>query len=105
MIAVANAHKGKVKITFAHGAHLKNLGRLFNAGNGNERREIEIFRRRQAQFACPEKSRPRRDCLQSDQIEEEREGESAQAQKSVTRYGRSAVALLFRQRVTHAQET
>ena len=44
MIAVANAHKGKVKITFAHGAHLKDPDRLFNAGlAGNERREIDIF--------------------------------------------------------------
>jgi hypothetical protein len=43
MIAVANAHKGKVKITFAHGAHLKDPGKLFNAGNGNERKEIDIF--------------------------------------------------------------
>ena len=43
MIAVANPHKGKVKITFAHGAHLKDPDKLFNAGNGNERREIDIF--------------------------------------------------------------
>jgi hypothetical protein len=43
MIAVANAHKGKVKITFAHGAHLKDPDSLFNAGNGNERREIDII--------------------------------------------------------------
>jgi hypothetical protein len=44
MIAVANAHKGKVKITFAHGAHLKDPDKLFNAGlKGNERREIDIF--------------------------------------------------------------
>jgi hypothetical protein len=43
MIAVANAHKGKVKITFAHGAHLKDPDKLFNAGNGNERKEIDIF--------------------------------------------------------------
>ena len=43
MIAVANAHKGKIKITFAHGAHLKDPDRLFNAGNGNERKEIDIF--------------------------------------------------------------
>jgi hypothetical protein len=43
MIAVANAHKGKIKITFAHGAHLKDPGKLFNAGNGNERKEIDIF--------------------------------------------------------------
>src|SRR5580704_5799756 len=43
MIAVGNPHKGKIKITFAHGAHLKDPDRLFNAGNGNERKEIDIF--------------------------------------------------------------
>ncbi|HEY1772559.1 MAG TPA: DUF1801 domain-containing protein [Gammaproteobacteria bacterium] len=44
MIAVANAHKGKVKVTFAHGAALKDPDKLFNAGfNGNVRREIDIF--------------------------------------------------------------
>jgi hypothetical protein len=44
MIAVANAHKGKVKVTFAHGAHLADPDKLFNAGlGGNERREIDIF--------------------------------------------------------------
>jgi len=34
MIAVANAHKDKVKITFMHGAKLKDAGKLFNAGLG-----------------------------------------------------------------------
>jgi|SRR5262245_43265429 len=44
MIAVANAHKGKVKVTFAHGAHLEDPDKLFNAGlEGNERREIDVF--------------------------------------------------------------
>jgi hypothetical protein len=43
MIAVANAHKGKVKVTFAHGAALKDPDKLFNAGNGNTRREIDLF--------------------------------------------------------------
>ena len=44
MIAVANAHKGKVKVTFAHGAALKDPDKLFNAGfAGNVRREIDIF--------------------------------------------------------------
>lgn len=44
MIAVANAHKGKVKLTFAHGAHLADPDKLFNAGlAGNERREIDCF--------------------------------------------------------------
>jgi hypothetical protein len=32
MIAVANAHKEKVKLTFSHGASLKDPDKLFNAG-------------------------------------------------------------------------
>src|SRR5262245_33394500 len=44
MIAVANAHKGKVKLTFAHGAHLPDPDKLFNAGlEGNMRRAIDFF--------------------------------------------------------------
>ncbi|WP_176039215.1 DUF1801 domain-containing protein [Burkholderia stabilis] len=44
MIAVANAHKGKVKLTFMHGAHLPDPGGLFNDGlNGNARRAIDFF--------------------------------------------------------------
>ncbi len=44
MIAVANAHKGKVKLTFAHGAHLADPDKLFNAGlEGNARRAIDFF--------------------------------------------------------------
>lgn len=44
MIAVANAHKGKVKLTFAHGAHLADPEELFNAGlEGNARRAIDFF--------------------------------------------------------------
>ena len=44
MIAVANAHKGKVKLTFAHGANLPDPDRLFNAGlEGNARRAIDFF--------------------------------------------------------------
>jgi hypothetical protein len=34
MIAVANAHKAKVKITFSHGAQLEDPDKLFNAGLG-----------------------------------------------------------------------
>ena len=34
MIAVANAHKEKVKLTFSHGAHLEDPDKLFNAGLG-----------------------------------------------------------------------
>src|SRR3954470_18088021 len=44
MIAVADAHKGKVKLTFAHGAHLADPGKLFNASlEGNARRAIDLF--------------------------------------------------------------
>src|SRR6266852_395453 len=44
MIAVANAHKGKVKLTFAHGARLPDPDKLFNAGlEGNQRRAIDLF--------------------------------------------------------------
>ena len=44
MIAVANAHKGKVKLTFAYGAKLQDPDKLFNAGlEGNARRAIDFF--------------------------------------------------------------
>ena len=44
IIAVANAHKGKVKLTFAHGASLPDPDRLFNAGlEGNARRAIDFL--------------------------------------------------------------
>lgn len=44
LIAVANAHKGKVKLTFAYGAHLHDPDKLFNAGlDGNARRAIDFF--------------------------------------------------------------
>src|SRR3954469_13370376 len=42
IIAVANAHKGKVKLTFQNGAHLADPKKLFNAGlEGNQRRAID----------------------------------------------------------------
>jgi len=44
MIAVANAHKGKVKLTFAYGAFLPDPDKLFNAGlEGNMRRAIDFL--------------------------------------------------------------
>ena len=44
IIVVANAHKGKVKLTFAHGASLPDPDKLFNAGlEGNARRAIDFF--------------------------------------------------------------
>ncbi len=44
IIAVGNAHKDKVKLTFAHGAALPDPGKLFNAGlGGNVWRAIDLF--------------------------------------------------------------
>jgi hypothetical protein len=44
MIAVANAHKDKVKITFSNGARLADPDKLFNAGlGGNAWRAIDLF--------------------------------------------------------------
>ena len=44
MIAVGNAHKDKVKVTFAHGASLPDPDKLFNAGlKGNAWRAIDCF--------------------------------------------------------------
>ena len=44
ILAVANAHKGKVKLTFDHGARLPDPDKLFNAGlEGNQRRAIDFF--------------------------------------------------------------
>ena len=44
IIALANAHKGKVKLTFAYGASLLDPDQLFNAGlEGNARRAINFF--------------------------------------------------------------
>jgi hypothetical protein len=44
MIAVANAHKDKVKLTFSHGARLPDPDKLFNAGlDGGTWRAIDFF--------------------------------------------------------------
>jgi len=44
MIAVANAFKGKVNVTFAYGAKLPDPDKLFNSGyGGNTRRAIDFF--------------------------------------------------------------
>lgn len=44
IIAVANAHKAKVKVTFNQGAHLPDPHNLFNAGlGGNQWRAIDLF--------------------------------------------------------------
>lgn len=43
MYALANAHKGKVKLTFFHGAQLSDPRKLFNAGfGGNTWRAIDF---------------------------------------------------------------
>lgn len=44
MIAVANAHKAKVKLTFAYGVRLGDPDKLFNADDkGNTRRAIDYL--------------------------------------------------------------
>lgn len=44
MIAVGNAHKDKVKLTFVHGASLPDPDKLFNAGlEGKVWRAIDVF--------------------------------------------------------------
>src|SRR5579864_1175313 len=44
IIAVGNAHKDKVKLTFANGAHLPDPDKAFNAGlGGNQWRAIDLF--------------------------------------------------------------
>ena len=44
IIAVGNAHKDKVKLTFANGASLSDPDKLFNAGlEGNKWRAIDLF--------------------------------------------------------------
>ena len=44
MIAVGNAHKDKVKLTFSHGANLPDPDKLFNAGlEGKVWRAIDVF--------------------------------------------------------------
>jgi hypothetical protein len=44
IIVVGNAHKDKVKLTFAHGASLPDPDKLFNAGlGGNVWRAIDLF--------------------------------------------------------------
>src|SRR5258708_37967634 len=44
IIAVANAHKDKVKLTFSHGASLPDPDKLFNAGFGGKVwRAIDFF--------------------------------------------------------------
>jgi hypothetical protein len=45
MIAVGNAHKDKVKLTFSNGASLRDPDKIFNAGfEGNKWRAIDFFK-------------------------------------------------------------
>lgn len=44
VICIMNPHKGKVKVTFADGAALKDPDKLFNAGLGGKKwRAIDLF--------------------------------------------------------------
>jgi hypothetical protein len=44
MYVLANPHKDKVKITFHHGAHLRDAKKLFNNGfDGNKWRAIDLY--------------------------------------------------------------
>lgn len=44
IVAVGNAHKNKVKLTFYQGAHLEDPHKLFNAGlGGNQWRAIDLY--------------------------------------------------------------
>jgi hypothetical protein len=44
VICIVNPHKGKVKVTFSHGAALQDPKRLFNAGLGGKQwRAIDVF--------------------------------------------------------------
>lgn len=44
LIVVGNPHKGKIKLTFAHGAALPDPEGLFNGKDtGNTRRSIDVF--------------------------------------------------------------
>jgi hypothetical protein len=44
LIAVADAHKGKVKVTIAYGAFLDDPGGLYNNGlEGDQRRAIDLY--------------------------------------------------------------
>ena len=60
IIAVANAHKGKVKLTFDHGARLPDPEKLFNAGlEGNQRRAIDYNKARKSTKAPAVKAKRR----------------------------------------------
>ena len=88
IIAVANAHKGKVKLTFANGARLSDPDKIFNAGlDGNKWRAIDFLEGDKVN-ARALKNLIRAVCrLQSEQKEEEStrgiSNESTQKQKDL----------------------
>jgi hypothetical protein len=46
VLCIVNPHKGKVKVTFSHGAALRDPDKLFNAGLGGKQwRAIDFFER------------------------------------------------------------
>ena len=53
MVSLANPHRGKVKWTFAKGAHFADTEHLFNADlQGNDWRAIDIFENNRADEAA-----------------------------------------------------
>ena len=89
MIAVGNAHKGKVKLTFAYGAKLADPDKLFNAGlEGNMRRAIDFLEGDKVDAASAEEAGPRRDRIQPRQLK--KNARKAPAKKASGGYGREA---------------
>ncbi len=43
ILCTGESYKNHVKLTFMQGAQLKDPGKLFNAGEGNARRAIDLF--------------------------------------------------------------
>jgi len=43
LVCLANAHKGKVKLTFYQGANLPDPDKLFNNGKGGKWRAIDLY--------------------------------------------------------------
>ena len=72
IIAVANAHKGKVKLTFMYGARLADPDKLFNAGlEGNARRAIDFLEGDKVNAKALKQSDPHRHRIQSEPAEED----------------------------------
>ena len=83
IIAVANAHKGKVKLAFMYGAKLPDPDKLFNAGlEGNARRAIDYLEGDKVN-ARAQDSHSGGDRVQSEPVEDEGcEEEGAREDKS-----------------------